>query len=108
MRDRRVRRRVTGWATHPYNITDAQGVATLMWLHRATKLPIWNTEYGTRDDPSELWAAVRRTANRPWIRSFSQYTLRSDWFGTGLLTAAGKPRSTLRAFVAANRWLRLP
>ncbi len=106
-----------GWAHHPYIAADRPwdtapcfGPADLPRLHELlveaarageTKgvLPIYVTEFGVGDSESPtMLAASEWVMARPYVRSFAQYTLSDDWFGTGLLRRDGAPKPSLSVF----------
>jgi hypothetical protein len=109
-----------GWAQHPYITTKRPwftsggiGPADLPRLRRtlvaaarrgetAGALPVYVTEFGPngagRDETAMLAASEWVMTRWRWVRSFAQYTLFDDSFGTGLYSTAGAPK-----FAAAFR-----
>jgi hypothetical protein len=102
-----------GWAHHPYITGPYAGAKTSYFgpgdlprlahlLARAAgrRLSIYITEFGVFDSqgPPAMRAAERVMRQLPYVRSFAQYTLVDDSFGTGLMRFDGSPKPTLRTF----------
>lgn len=96
---------VRGWAHHPYELP---GAIRLARLHRLVDMPIFVTEAGAFTAPSFLGVAqtgaplVRlscKVDRTPWLRTFAQYLLNDDGFGTGLYARDGAtPTPALTAY----------
>lgn len=109
-----------GWAHHPYinarrpwYRSEGMGTADLPRLNRALRraaqagatqgrLPVYVTEFGVKGDgrrAGEMLSAAEWAMTRfRWVRSFAQYSIRDDWWGTGLLRSDGSPKPALIGF----------
>lgn len=110
-----------GWAHHPYIAGDKASARTpylgpgnLPKLRRTLArapgrtLPIYVTEFGVKDHQGSvaMREAARVMGRLSYVRSFAQYTLHDDWFGTGLIRMDGSPKPTLRSFAKVGRSIR--
>jgi hypothetical protein len=107
-----------GWAHHPYitGPTPASrsihfGPGDVPRLHRMLRpargptLPIYVTEFGVRasQGPSMMLESARLLHGYPYVRSFAQYTLSDDSFGTGLLRKDGSAKPAFWTFARIAR-----